>query len=401
MFQEVGHLRVLHAAGCKVPAVLDDNTAKFETPQVSLYFVMEHIEGQTLAELVKASERLPLDLSIAITREVAATVSKGLEHGVVHRDVKPENLVVRSQDPADVVVVDYGLSFNAAEPTPLTTTSETIDNKFLSLPERRIPGGDRRDPRSDLTGVSAVLFYCLTGKPPVDLVGPKNEAPHRRDGSSLRDILGDGDHLAALESFFDCAFSSDLDARFQTSKELIDRLDSILSPKMLKPPVDPVTFAKEAAERFRKRDRKTQLAEFAKVAEKVIGSLVQTVAEFRGGVVAFTVHPSRGGAPSEERMPEGTDHVPVTPFCVAVGHEHHAVTRAIWYCARGKGSQCAICRCTRDGTSSAPSEWEPIYWYDGMHEPPAMAMNELDKDVEAMVVMCMQSIEQEVLRDSK
>src|SRR5579859_2023241 len=185
MAQEVVNLKVLRNAGGKVPQVLDGNTEKFEDPSVPLYFVMEYIKGKTLAETVQASGGLPVSAAVEIALDLCSTMRIAIKEGIVHRDIKPENIIIRSSDPADVVIVDFGLSFNEDEALNLTETEETLDNKFVSLPERRGPGENKRDFRSDLTGICAVLFYCLTGCAPRNLRDSQGRPPHQWPNYSL------------------------------------------------------------------------------------------------------------------------------------------------------------------------------------------------------------------------
>ena len=232
MYQEVANLRALHAAECKVPAVIDDNTAEFKTASVRLFFVMEFIEGKTLADEIRARQRLDLDTAIKLVQNLAATMKLAIENDVIHRDLKPENIMVRRLDPPDIVVLDYGLSFNLAEPKDVTRASESLDNDFLSLPERRVPGGNRRDPRSDTTGLCGILFFCLSGERPVDLRDEQGNPPHRRVGSRSADFTDDPTKARALDSLFGRGFALALGGRFQDVDSFLERLDGVVNPGM-------------------------------------------------------------------------------------------------------------------------------------------------------------------------
>lgn len=270
MYQEVANLRVLHQAGCKVPKVLDGNTDDFEQSSVHLYFVMQCIEGPTLFELVREAKPLGLPDSIKLVLDLAATMKTALDNGVIHRDLKPDNIVVRSLDDADAVVVDYGLSFNHAEGVELTRQSESLDNEFLSLPERRVDGGDRRDPRSDLTGLCALLYFCLTGKRPRDLRDAEDQPPHRRPEGSIRNSVPDAGQAQALEAFFDRGFAQSIDRRFQTIAEIESRLAAIRDRAAQVVTEAPTAVAARISEELRRMDRPTQLAEMNRTADRLI-----------------------------------------------------------------------------------------------------------------------------------
>ncbi|HEY1375853.1 MAG TPA: protein kinase, partial [Gemmataceae bacterium] len=145
MNKEVAALESLAAEKLKVPRVLDKNTEMHADPSMPLYFVMEFVEGQTLDKEVAARGRLDLDKAGAMTLALAETVSAAHGQGVLHRDLKPDNIIVRDFDADDLVIVDYGLSFNQADDDNLTRDSEQLGSPFLMLPEVRVPGGDRRD----------------------------------------------------------------------------------------------------------------------------------------------------------------------------------------------------------------------------------------------------------------
>ncbi|MDX2220495.1 MAG: protein kinase [Burkholderiales bacterium] len=189
MYQEVSNLKVLASVSCKVPKVVESNVELFES-DTELYFVMEHIEGQSLDKVISEKKRLGLDAAIQLTVELCEVLKAAAKELIFHRDLKPENIIIRSIDPPDAVIVDYGLSFRAEEDLQATRVGETLDNRFLSLPERRVVGGDRRDPRSDLTSLCGILHYCICGLPPVDLVDARGLLPHRRPEPNLADLYG-------------------------------------------------------------------------------------------------------------------------------------------------------------------------------------------------------------------
>jgi serine/threonine-protein kinase len=216
MAQEVTNLRFLRTAGGKVPHVLESNTEKFEDVTVPLYFVMEYIEGQTLARAVQGSGGLDVKTSLGIAVDLCSTMSVANEVGIIHRDIKPENIIVRSTEPADVVIVDFGLSFNEDEAVNLTETEETLDNRFVSLPERRGPGENKRDPRSDLTGICAILFYCLTTCSPRNLRDSQGRPPHRWPSARFGERIPSADQRNALDLLLTRGLSYELDLRFQS-----------------------------------------------------------------------------------------------------------------------------------------------------------------------------------------
>jgi len=281
MSQEVNNLRILHNAGGKVPGVLESNIENFEALNLPLYLVMEYVAGPTLAETLKQRKSLPVEIGVGIALDLCRTVRIAVAERIAHRDVKPENIIVRSLEPPDVVMVDFGLSFNENDTADLTETEETLDNKFLSLPERRGPGEDKRDFRSDVTGICAILFYCLTGCSPRNLRDSQGRSPHRSPSYSLEGRIKNGRQLAALNLLLDRGLAYEIDSRFQTIDELTGRLGEVLAPDFRSPPEDFDKAIARHAAALRKNDRKTQLADCRTKAMILTQSINQCVSDIQ------------------------------------------------------------------------------------------------------------------------
>jgi serine/threonine-protein kinase len=277
MYQEVANLKILRSAGGKVPEVLDGNTEVFENIETPMFFVMEFISGRMLADLVAESRNLSVECALGITLDLCATLCVAGKEGIVHRDIKPENIIVRSSSPPDVVMVDFGLSFNEDVDPTNTSADEGLDNKFISLPERRGPGENKRDPRSDITDVCAILFYCLTGCSPRNLRDSQGKPPHRRPSYELTGRVQNPAQLAMLNGLLDRGLNYELDSRFQTVEELIGRLNEVANPteKGVTEDLD-VVVAREAAA-LRKNDRKTQLSNYFANLQPLMQSVQQLV----------------------------------------------------------------------------------------------------------------------------
>ena len=130
---------------------------------------MEMLEGRSLTELL-ARERPSVARSVGIVRQVCSALQAAHDVGVIHRDVKPDNLFVLERDGRDFVkVLDFGVA-KLATPLggdlPLTTTVEgTIVGTPAYMAPEQATGGSA-DPRTDLYAVGVVLYELLTGHPP-------------------------------------------------------------------------------------------------------------------------------------------------------------------------------------------------------------------------------------------
>jgi serine/threonine-protein kinase len=125
------------------------------------YIVMEHVDGKTLARLLHERGRLPADEVV----ELALQACRGLEHahaaGLVHRDVKPQNLLLRTD--GTLKIADFGIA-RAAESTGLTQAGTILGTAAYLSPEQAL--GEEVTSAADVYSLGAVLYELLTGRPP-------------------------------------------------------------------------------------------------------------------------------------------------------------------------------------------------------------------------------------------
>jgi serine/threonine protein kinase len=129
-----------------------------------VYYVMEFVEGPTLREYLEQVGRAPIKDTIVGTCQVLEALQYAHEHGVVHRDVKPENIKL---SPAGAVLMDFGIAkaVAASGSSRLTRSGFTVGTSAYMSPEQ--VAGDRAiDHRADLYSLGCVLFECLAGEPP-------------------------------------------------------------------------------------------------------------------------------------------------------------------------------------------------------------------------------------------
>jgi serine/threonine protein kinase len=130
-----------------------------------VYLVMDYIEGPSLREVLNRGRRL----SASDTRRVACDLLDALEHahrfGIVHRDVKPENVMISPE--RGTVLLDFGIAraFATSVSREITRAGLTVGSSSYMSPEQ-INADQRIDGRSDLYSLGCVLFECLAGRPP-------------------------------------------------------------------------------------------------------------------------------------------------------------------------------------------------------------------------------------------
>ena len=127
------------------------------------YIVMELVLGETVAERLERSGPLPPAEAAAIAADVADALAVAHEAGVVHRDVKPANVMLPSR--GQVKVMDFGIASSSMS-TNLTATGIVVGTaRYLSPEQAR---GERATPASDLYAIGILLYEMLTGAPPFD-----------------------------------------------------------------------------------------------------------------------------------------------------------------------------------------------------------------------------------------
>jgi serine/threonine-protein kinase len=135
-----------------------------------LFYVMPNMEGRSLRERLDAERQLSLDEALRITREVASALDYAHRHHVVHRDVKPENILLHE---GSAMVADFGIGKALSDGGSITQTGLTVGTPAYMSPEQA--SGERDlDGRSDLYSLGCVLYEMLTGEPP--FTGPTAQA---------------------------------------------------------------------------------------------------------------------------------------------------------------------------------------------------------------------------------
>jgi eukaryotic-like serine/threonine-protein kinase len=127
------------------------------------YLVMGYVEGRSLADILHAEGRLPVDRTLPILAQAAEALHAAHERGIVHRDVKPANLLVRPD--GTVVLVDFGVA-RASVATTAATGQAVLGTAMYMAPEQA--SGQPVGPATDVYALGAVGYHCLAGYPPFD-----------------------------------------------------------------------------------------------------------------------------------------------------------------------------------------------------------------------------------------
>ncbi len=136
----------------------------FGETDLLIYYVMNYIHGPTLREHLTEVRKVSIEDTLRIASDLLDGIAYAHSQGIVHRDVKPENIVLAKTGP---VLVDFGIAraIQAAGMDRLTKSGFVVGTSSYMSPEQ-IQGASDIDHRSDLYSLGCVLFECLTGRPP-------------------------------------------------------------------------------------------------------------------------------------------------------------------------------------------------------------------------------------------
>jgi eukaryotic-like serine/threonine-protein kinase len=178
------------------------------------YIAMEHLDGRTLKELIVSRGPAPVHVAIDYARQILAALRFAHRHGIVHRDIKPHNVLVDSE--GRVKVTDFGIARAGA--SQMTEAGSIIGTaQYLSPEQAR---GSPVDQRSDIYSLGIVLYELLTGSvpftgdSPVEIAMKHLSATPQPPSSRRPDVPRDVD-LVVLRSL-----AKDPDDRYQTAEEM-------------------------------------------------------------------------------------------------------------------------------------------------------------------------------------
>jgi len=215
-----------------------------------LYLAMELLQGRTLRSELRAVGPLPLARAVSILDQVLTSLEEAHHKGVIHRDIKPDNifLVDGVGDHAFVKVLDFGIARIAdAAPTRDTKLGRTMGSPAYSSVEQILSGV--QDHRSDLHAVGAVFYEMLTGRLPFDAPSPVGMAVQKMNMNfvPLREANPAIEHRHGLEDLLRRALSHSPEARPQCASTFRSELSAVLRAEVVqaKPaPLDPIDLSR-------------------------------------------------------------------------------------------------------------------------------------------------------------
>jgi len=204
-------------------------------PDDSWYMVWEYIDGITLEEWLRRYGPLPAPRAIDVAQQVLAGLEEIHAQGIVHRDLAPDNIMLRESRDGRVLakIIDLGIAKRVAAETlhHMTSTGMFVGKLKYCSPEQAgaLPAGETVDGRSDLYSFGIVLYEMLTGKPPFEAQTPEgylgkhlHAAPPPLDTARLPELIAPG-----LASIVRRALEKQRDRRFRDAREFSQALGKL------------------------------------------------------------------------------------------------------------------------------------------------------------------------------
>jgi serine/threonine-protein kinase len=247
-----------------------------KTPEGLLYLVMEFVEGPTLAQLIARGGPMVPARVIALARQMCLGLQHAHEHGLIHRDFKPDNVLVVESDPEVARIVDFGLAIPTdPEAARLTQVGQAVGTPIYAAPEQ-VSGG-AVDERADLFALGVTMFEMLAGVAPYD--GTLLEILHAKSHEAPPAIAERAPGVTtppALERFVRTLMSRRAADRFGSAREALAALEAV----DLSAPAEPAPLAVAPKRRV------------GVIALGIAAALAVTAAV----VVAFVMKTGAGGA---------------------------------------------------------------------------------------------------------
>lgn len=193
------------------------------------YIVMEYVEGQNLKELIRNYAPLSSEQSIHLALQIAAAIRHAHDHHIIHRDIKPHNILVTADGRAKVT--DFGIA-RAVSAATMTHTGDIVGSVHYLSPEQA--KGVQTNEQSDLYSLGIILYELLTGKVPYDGETPIAIAlKHLQENpvlpTKLNPRISEG-----LENMILKAIAKAPEKRYQTALEFIEDLTHIQNGEPLR-----------------------------------------------------------------------------------------------------------------------------------------------------------------------
>ncbi|MBI3652459.1 MAG: serine/threonine protein kinase [Acidobacteria bacterium] len=184
--------------------------------------VMEYVDGETLDERIRACGVLPLEETLHIFRAVVEAIGYLHENGIVHRDIKSNNIKINSR--GEVKLLDFGIAKSDASPQ-LTATGDVIGTLQYLSPEQIKGGG--ADPRSDIWALGVLLYEMVSGQVPFNATTLGRLCDSIMKSEYLSPSTYNPSLPKAVEAIIKRCLKKNPEARYQTTEEILKDLSAL------------------------------------------------------------------------------------------------------------------------------------------------------------------------------
>mgnify|MGYP000962378520 CR=1 FL=1 len=184
------------------------------------YIVMELIKGKTLKEIIEEEGRIPWKVAVDIAKQIAAALEMAHKNGIVHRDIKPHNIII--SDDFTVKVTDFGIA-KAVTNATMTAFGSTIGSVHYFSPEHA--KGTITDAKSDIYSIGIVMYEMVTGRVPFDADTPVSVALKQVQEKPIEPISINPEIPEGLNYIILKAMKKDKEERYNSANELSQDLE--------------------------------------------------------------------------------------------------------------------------------------------------------------------------------
>lgn len=188
------------------------------------YIVMEYVKGQTLKDIIRTQAPLSADKAIFLVRQIAEALAHAHANHIIHRDIKPQNILVTNEGKAKVT--DFGIA-RAASSATLTHTGDIVGSVHYLSPEQA--KGAQTNEQSDIYSLGIILYELITGQVPYDGDTPITIAlKHIQEEPEMPGKIVSG-VSPELDTVIRKCLAKSVQERYQSASELLDDLDRIMT----------------------------------------------------------------------------------------------------------------------------------------------------------------------------